>query len=60
VVGADPLFLNERDQLIVLAARHRLPAIYTQREFATIGGLMSYGVSFPENYRQSWQAFRWC
>jgi putative tryptophan/tyrosine transport system substrate-binding protein len=53
VVGADPLFLNERDQLIVLAARYRLPAIYTQREFATIGGLMTYGVRFPENYRQA-------
>jgi len=53
IVGADPLFLNLRDQLIVLAARDRLPVIYTQREFATTGGLISYGVSFPENYRQA-------
>jgi putative ABC transport system substrate-binding protein len=53
IVGADPLFLNLRDQLIVLAARDRLPVIYTQREFATTGGLISYGVSFPENYHQA-------
>jgi putative tryptophan/tyrosine transport system substrate-binding protein len=53
VVGTDPLFLNQRDQLIVLAARDRLLTIYNQREFATIGGLISYGVHFPENYRQA-------
>ena len=50
---ADPLLLNQRDHLIVLAARDRLPTIYSQREFAAIGGLISYGVDFPENYRQA-------
>jgi putative ABC transport system substrate-binding protein len=53
LLSADPLYLNQNDQLIVLAARDRLPTIYTQREFAVIGGLISYGVSFPENYRQA-------
>jgi putative ABC transport system substrate-binding protein len=53
VVGADPLLTNQRDHLIVLAARDRLPTIYTQREFAAIGGLLSYGIDFPENFRQT-------
>jgi len=53
IVGADPLFLNQRDQFVVLAARDRLPTMYGQREIAAIGGLISYGVSFPENYRQA-------
>jgi len=53
VVGADPLLTNQRDHLIVLAARDRLPTIYSQREFAVIGGLLSYGIDFPENYRQA-------
>jgi putative ABC transport system substrate-binding protein len=53
VIGADPLLFNERDHLIVLAARDRLPTIYSQREFAAVGGLISYGVDFPENYRQA-------
>jgi putative ABC transport system substrate-binding protein len=52
VIGADPLLLNQRDHLIVLAARDQLPTIYSQREFAIIGGLVSYGIDFPENYRQ--------
>jgi putative tryptophan/tyrosine transport system substrate-binding protein len=52
VVGADPLFLNQRDRLTVLPARDRLPTIYNQREIPAIGGLISYGVHFPENYRQ--------
>jgi putative ABC transport system substrate-binding protein len=53
ILAADPLFLNQRDQLVVLAARDRLPTMYTQREFATIGGVISYGVDFPENYRHA-------
>ena len=53
VIGADPLLLNQRDHLIALAARDRLPTIYSQREFAVIGGLVSYGIDFPENYRQA-------
>jgi putative tryptophan/tyrosine transport system substrate-binding protein len=53
VVGADPLFFNQRDQFVVLAARDRLPTMYGQREIAAIGGLISYGVSLLENYRQA-------
>jgi putative ABC transport system substrate-binding protein len=51
-VSADPLFVFQRDQLITLAARHRVPAIYEFREFTTAGGLMSYGPSFTDLYRQ--------
>jgi putative ABC transport system substrate-binding protein len=50
VVGADPYF-TQRQQLIGLAARHRIPAVYEWRESATIGGLMSYGTSLTEAFR---------
>src|SRR5262249_7902943 len=52
VVGADPLFNDRRVQLIVLAARHAIAAIYESREYARAGGLLSYGPSFPDAYRQ--------
>src|SRR5262249_61165736 len=45
IIGADSLFLSRRDQLVGLAARHALPAIYYLREFADVGGLISYGAS---------------
>jgi putative ABC transport system substrate-binding protein len=52
LVGADP-FLNSRRNLVVaLAARHGIPAVYEQREFALAGGLMSYGTSLIDGYRQ--------
>jgi len=51
LVSADPLFLNERDKLVALTARHVLPAIYADRELAEAGGLMSYGASRTEAYR---------
>jgi putative ABC transport system substrate-binding protein len=52
VIGADVFFMARRDQLVALAARHALPAIYFTREFAEAGGLMSYGGSFTDPYRQ--------
>jgi putative tryptophan/tyrosine transport system substrate-binding protein len=52
LVADDPFFNNARPQLITLAARHRLPAIYYAREFVVNGGLISYGSSSGDNYRQ--------
>jgi putative ABC transport system substrate-binding protein len=52
IVGADPLFDNTgRDQLIVLAARNAIPAIYDWRDVAITGGLVSYGSNLAEGYR---------
>jgi ABC-type uncharacterized transport system substrate-binding protein len=52
VLTPGPLFNNNRVQLATLAARHVLPAIYSSREFAEVGGLMSYGSSITEEFRQ--------
>jgi len=49
----DPMFTNRPVQLATLATRHALPAIYALREFADVGGLMSYGSNFTEMYRQA-------
>src|SRR5215212_6185356 len=53
MIGADPLFISVRDQLISLAARHALPTIYGWRDFVTSGGLISYGASLAAAYRQT-------
>jgi putative ABC transport system substrate-binding protein len=53
LVGADPLFQTLRNLLIALAARYAVPSIYLNREFPLSGGLMSYGVHFPDAYRQA-------
>src|SRR5262245_17243221 len=52
LVGADPFFNGQRDQIVNLTARHAIPAIFEQREFAVAGGLMSYGTSIADAYRQ--------
>jgi putative ABC transport system substrate-binding protein len=53
IVSAVPLFDAQRDQIIGLAARHSLPAMYPIREFAAAGGLMSYGDSISDAFRQA-------
>ena len=52
IVGTDPFYYIQRDQLIALAARHAVPTMYFLRDFVTAGGLMSYGTSFTDAYRQ--------
>jgi len=51
IIGGDQLFTSRPDQLVVLAARHALPAIHYLREFADAGGLISYGASITDAYR---------
>jgi len=53
VVGADPFFDGQREQLVALASRHAVPAIYWLRVFAASGGLISYGPSLAAAYRQA-------
>jgi putative tryptophan/tyrosine transport system substrate-binding protein len=52
LVGADVFFTIRREQLVALASRHAVPAIYYSREFAAAGGLISYGASTPAANRQ--------
>jgi putative ABC transport system substrate-binding protein len=53
LVSADPFFYSRRNQIVRLAGRQALPALYEQREFALAGGLMSYGTSLAHGYRQA-------
>jgi putative ABC transport system substrate-binding protein len=53
VVGGSALFTSLSAQLVALAARHSIPAIYDVRHHAAGGGLISYGASLPDAYRQA-------
>jgi putative ABC transport system substrate-binding protein len=52
LVAADTFFNSRREQLVALAARHAIPAIYELREFAEAGGLMSYGTNLADSHHQ--------
>jgi putative ABC transport system substrate-binding protein len=53
LLGTDPFFYSQRDKIVALASRHGIPTIYFVREFAAVGGLMSYGPSFEREWRQA-------
>jgi putative tryptophan/tyrosine transport system substrate-binding protein len=53
VVGSDTVMQANQAEVVALATRHRLPAVYTFRDFVDAGGLMSYGVSLPDLYRRA-------
>jgi len=53
LVCGDPFFYDRRERIVALAARLAVPAIFEQREFAEAGGLMSYGTSLKNTYRQA-------
>jgi putative tryptophan/tyrosine transport system substrate-binding protein len=52
LVGGDPFLVGRTQQIVAMAARHAVPAIYNFRESVLGGGLMSYGANLPNNYRQ--------
>jgi putative ABC transport system substrate-binding protein len=52
-VNVDPFFVSRREHFAALAARYSVPTIYPLREFVVAGGLMSYGASFADAWRQS-------
>jgi putative ABC transport system substrate-binding protein len=52
IVKADPFFIDRRERLVALAARHAMPAIYSLRVFAEVGGLVSYGIPFVDLFQQ--------
>jgi putative ABC transport system substrate-binding protein len=53
VVGSDTFLSSRKQQLIMQAARHAIPTMYYEREFAAAGGLISYGTDFADSYRQA-------
>jgi putative tryptophan/tyrosine transport system substrate-binding protein len=53
IVPGEPMFLGEKSRIVEFAASHKLPAIYSAREFTAIGGLMSYGADLKDNFRRA-------
>jgi putative ABC transport system substrate-binding protein len=53
IVGLDTLIQANRGQIVEASARRRLPTMYPEREFVDLGGLMSYGVHYPDSYRRA-------
>jgi putative ABC transport system substrate-binding protein len=53
VVPAEPFFVSQRDRIVALAARYAVAMIADLREYVVAGGLMSYGASLPDSYRQA-------
>jgi putative ABC transport system substrate-binding protein len=53
LIGSGPFFLSQRRRLVALAGRHALPTMYNQREYAEVGGLISYGPSQSDAYRRA-------
>jgi putative ABC transport system substrate-binding protein len=52
MIEGDPFLTARRDQIVALVAQHSLPAVYSHREYAEVGGLVSYGTSLTDAYRQ--------
>lgn len=53
ISGTDPIVLDRREQIVSFAHRHKLPGVYFVRQFADVGGLLSYGPSISWMYRQA-------
>ncbi len=53
VVASDPVLFGPRSQVVLLAGKNRLPAVYTQREFVDAGGLISYGTNLADQFRRA-------
>jgi putative ABC transport system substrate-binding protein len=53
IIGSAVFFNRSRDRLVALSARYRIPAVFNNRDFATAGGLMSYGADTSDTYRQA-------
>src|SRR5262249_44937220 len=52
LIANDGFYTSQRHQIVALAGRQAFPTMYGQREFPAVGGLLSYGISYPETYRQ--------
>jgi putative tryptophan/tyrosine transport system substrate-binding protein len=53
LIGTGPFTFNNRQRIVALAARHAVPTMYSTRDYATVGGLMSYGASIVDAFRQA-------